>query len=43
MEIMADASKSLEEKNQWLERWLQERWAERQVRFYEESTVLFDE
>lgn len=43
MEIMADASKSLEEKNQWLVRWLEQRWAERQVRFYEESTVLFDE
>jgi hypothetical protein len=43
MEIMADAAKTLEEKNAWLERWLAERWAQRQVRFYEESTVLFDE
>lgn len=43
MEVMADATRSLEEKNRWLEGFLAERWNRRQVRFYEESTVLFDE
>jgi hypothetical protein len=40
---MADKEQSLEEKNEWLRQWLEERWKQRQVRFYEESTVLFDE
>jgi hypothetical protein len=43
LERLADGSQSLEEKNRWLAAWLEERWARRQVRFYEESTVLFDE
>jgi len=43
MEIMADTARTLDEKNHWLEGWIQERWAQRHVRFYEESTVLFDE
>jgi hypothetical protein len=33
----------IDEKNRWLQDWLQEKLASRQVRFYEESTVLFDE
>jgi hypothetical protein len=41
--VMADGSMSLEEKNRWLQGWMEERWSRRQVRFYEESTVLFDE
>ncbi|TMQ70218.1 MAG: hypothetical protein E6K80_09160 [Candidatus Eisenbacteria bacterium] len=43
MDIMADESRSLDEKNRWLESWIEDRWSHRQVRFYEESTVLFDE
>ena len=43
LERMADPSQGLEAKNRWLKEWLEERWACRQVRFYEESTVLFDE
>jgi L-serine kinase (ATP) / ParB family transcriptional regulator, heme-responsive regulator len=43
MAIMADATTALEEKNRWLAALLEERWNQRQVRFYEESTVLFDE
>ena len=31
------------EKNRWLEGWLLEKLHQRQVRFYEEPTVLFDE
>lgn len=43
IERMADASCALEEKNRWLAGWLQEKYRARQVRFYEEPTVLFDE
>ena len=42
-EKMADPSLTLEQKDAWLKGWLEERWARRQVRFYEESTVVFDE
>ena len=43
IEQLADARHSLEDKNRWLADWVSERLATRQVRFYEESTVLFDE
>jgi len=43
IDVMADGTRNLEQKNDWLHRWLEDRWAQRQVRFYEESTVLFDE
>ena len=40
---LADAARGLEEKNRWLQKWVQEKLAQRQVRFYEEPTVFFDE
>ncbi|MBI1798475.1 MAG: hypothetical protein HYR73_02185 [Candidatus Eisenbacteria bacterium] len=40
---LADGSQSLELKNRWLREAVQEKLAQRRVRFYEESTVLFDE
>jgi hypothetical protein len=40
---LADDTQSLEMKNAWLREWLEERLLQRQVRFYEEPTVLFDE
>ena len=40
---MADKERTLEEKNRWLDEWMAERTAGSAVRFYEESTVLFDE
>jgi hypothetical protein len=43
IEQLADERHSLEDKNRWLGDWLREKLATRQVRFYEESTVLFDE
>jgi hypothetical protein len=43
IERLADASTSLEEKNRWLQGWVLETLEQRRVRFYEESTVLFDE
>jgi hypothetical protein len=40
---LADNGRSIDDKNRWLGEWLQERLVMRQVRFYEEPTVLFDE
>jgi len=37
------SSKSLEDKNQTLNHWLQERVSSKSVRFYAEPTVVFDE
>ena len=43
LERLADPRTSIEAKNEWLAEWLQGKWSQRQVRFYEEPTVLFDE
>jgi hypothetical protein len=43
LDFLADPAKSIEEKNRWLQGWLAERSIQRNIRFYEESTVLFDE
>ncbi len=41
--LCEDPQRSLEEKNEWLRAWTAERLAKREVRFYEEPTVLYDE
>jgi hypothetical protein len=43
LEFLGDDGQSREEKQAWLEAWMRERVERSQVRFYEESTVLFDE
>ena len=43
LDRLVDAGRGLEEKNRWLQDWMKEKLAQRQVRFYEEPTVLFDE
>jgi len=43
IERLADSHHSIEQKNRWLQDWLKEKLGQRQVRFYEEPTVLFDE
>jgi hypothetical protein len=43
LDLMADRSRGLAQKNRWLAEWMAERLATNAVRFYEESTVLFDE
>ena len=40
---LADTKQSLEAKNAWLKEWIDEKLRQRAVRFYEESTVSFDE
>jgi hypothetical protein len=43
LDRMADTEHSLEEKNRWLEEWLRDKVNQRQVRYYEEPTILLDE
>jgi hypothetical protein len=43
LDLMADRTRSLAQKNRWLAEWTAERLATNAVRFYEESTVFFDE
>jgi hypothetical protein len=40
---MMDAAESLDEKNAWLAAMLAAKWEKREVRYYEEPTVMFDE
>lgn len=40
---LADSTHTVDEKNHWLEGWIREKLSTRQVRYYEEPTVLFDE
>jgi len=41
--MCADTSRTLDEKNAWVAAWTEERLRKREVRFYEEPTVLYDE
>jgi hypothetical protein len=43
VEMCADTRRTLEQKNEWLHEWTEQRLRQRRVRFYEEPTVLFDE
>lgn len=43
LERLADPGETIDRKNLWLWDWMQKKQDARQVRFYEESTVLFDE
>jgi len=43
LEFLADASREREEKQAWIDSWMREQLEKSHVRFYEESTVLFDE
>jgi hypothetical protein len=38
-----DTKQSLDAKNAWVRAWTEERLTKREVRFYEEPTVLYDE
>ncbi|MGH7730222.1 MAG: hypothetical protein ACRENJ_03130 [Candidatus Eiseniibacteriota bacterium] len=43
LERLARSTEALADKNLWLAEWLREKVHQRQVRFYQEPTVLFDE
>lgn len=42
-EVLADRTRPIEAKAEWLDGWLRDRLLHRHVRYYEEPTVLFDE
>ena len=41
--VLMDRHSSTEEKNCWLRDWIKDKLARRQIRYYQESTFLFDE
>ena len=43
LQRLADRTQTIADKNRWLTEWLGEKVHQRQVRFYQESTVMFDE
>ena len=43
LERLADTGHTLADKNRWLAEWMRDKIRRRQVRFYQESTVVFDE
>src|SRR6185295_6204498 len=43
IDLLSDPGRTVEEKNRWLKAWMEERTLQKNVRCYEESTVLFDE
>jgi len=43
MSVLMDQACNTQEKNAWLTAWIKEKLARRQVRYYQESTFLFDE
>lgn len=43
LDRLADRDQPIDEKNRWLWAWVKDKLDRRMVRFYEESTVLFDE
>jgi len=40
---LMDQERTTQAKNDWLSAWIKEKLARRQVRYYQESTFLFDE
>jgi hypothetical protein len=43
LSLLEDTTRTLDEKNDWLKFWMREKVAAGKVRFYQESTYLFDE
>jgi hypothetical protein len=43
LDKLSDPREPIDSKNKWLHAWADEKFHQRQVRFYEEPTVLFDE
>jgi len=43
LSVLMDETRSTEQKNEWLQAWIRQKLARRQIRYYQESTFLFDE
>jgi hypothetical protein len=43
LSLLMDEHRTTEQKNQWLRDWIKQKLAQREIRYYQESTFLFDE
>lgn len=43
LSILMDAQQSTRQKNEWLHAWISHKLAQREIRYYQEATFLFDE
>ncbi len=43
LSVLMDEHRTTEQKNEWLRDWIKQKLAHRQIRYYQESTFLFDE
>ncbi len=43
LDLLMDEKRTTEEKNEWLRNWSKQKLARREIRYYQESTFLFDE
>ena len=43
LSVLADEERTTEQKNEWLRQWVKQKMAQREIRYYQESTFLFDE
>lgn len=43
MSVLMDEGRTTEQKNEWLRDWTKRKLAQREIRYYQESTFLFDE
>jgi hypothetical protein len=43
LSILMDPERTTEQKNEWLRGWTKQKLGQREIRFYQESTFLFDE
>lgn len=43
LSVLMDEERSTQQKNEWLREWIKQKLAGREIRYYQESTFLFDE
>ena len=43
LSVLMDTHRTTEQKNEWLRDWIRQKLARREIRYYQESTFLFDE
>jgi hypothetical protein len=43
LSVLMDGQRTTEEKNEWLHAWISHKLAQREIRYYQEATFLFDE
>jgi hypothetical protein len=43
LSILTDEGRTTDAKNEWLRAWIAHKLSDREIRYYQESTFLFDE